>query len=93
MAKKDKPIWNGPIGSVEAVDMPKDKWLRTKGFMTTDEFIDLFATGAREYMAKNWPNGLSVLHHPEDLTSTMLNYAEAVFWTVSVFGVAPREEE
>lgn len=75
---------------------PKD-WTdedrREYGYMTIDEFVAKFSFGLREYLRNNWreDEGLNI-HHPEDLTSNMLSYAEAVFTVVGIFGVGSTNE-
>jgi hypothetical protein len=75
---------------------PKD-WTdedrREHGYMTIDEFVDKFAFGLKEYLYKNWNNyDAEAIYHPEDLTSTMLSYAESVYTVVGIFGVGSTNE-
>lgn len=70
-----------------------DEDRRSFGFMTVDEFVEKFSFGLRMYLHNNWKsNEPNELHHPEDLTSSMLCYAESVFETVQVFGVGNTNE-
>ena len=98
MAKKkdnQKPIWNGPEGSmVGSYEMPSDESLRAKGFMTTAEFVEKFERGLSAYLAKNWGFcGVNNLTHPEDLAANTLAYAEAVWETIQVFGAGDTNEK
>lgn len=61
--------------------------LRLYGFMTIEEFVKAYSIGLRLQLEDNWPKDRDGLHHPEDLTACSLNFAEAVFNTVSIFGV------
>ena len=75
---------------------PKD-WTdedrRERGFMTIDEFIEKFSFGLKEYLHNNWKNyDATTIHHPEDLTATMLCYAESVYTVVGIFGVGSTNE-
>lgn len=65
-----------------------DEDRREFGYMTIDEFVAKFSFGLKEYLFNNWKSGgASELHHPEDLTSNMLCYAESVYSVVGIFGV------
>jgi hypothetical protein len=65
----------------------KDTELRTDGYQTIREFTDKFAKGLYVYMCSNWPSvDGQDLHHPEDLASNVLCYAEAVHTTIQTFG-------
>lgn len=66
---------------------------RAWGYTTIDEFVDKFSTGLRAYMLNNWKSvGPDEVHHPEDLTSNMLCYAESVYETIQVFGMGNSNE-
>lgn len=82
MAKKDKPTENWT-----------DEYRRGHGYMTINEFVEKFSFGLKEYLRNNWKDdeGLEI-HHPEDLTSNMLSYAEAVYTVVGIFGVQSTNE-
>lgn len=76
---------------------PPSKWndrdRREFGYMTIDEFIEKFSFGLKEYLYNTWKSAEpSELHHPEDLTSNMLCYAESVFTVVGIFGVGSTNE-
>lgn len=74
--------------------MPRDKKLRSNGYMTIDEFLIKFTFGLREHVYNTWSNsGTDDLHHPEDLAAHALTYAENVFQVVGIFGVANTNEE
>jgi hypothetical protein len=63
------------------------KDLRAHGYQTIREFIVKFDQGLYVYMCNNWPSvDGDDLHHPEDLASNALAYAEAVFATIQTFG-------
>jgi hypothetical protein len=75
---------------------PKD-WTdedrRERGYMTIDEFVTKFSYGLNEYLHNNWKaNPPTDIHHPEDLTATMLCYAESVYTVVGIFGVGSTNE-
>jgi hypothetical protein len=76
---------------------PKD-WTdedrREYGYMTIDEFVAKFSLGLKEYLYANWKtiNKDEVLH-PEDLTSNMLCYAEAVYSVIGIFGTGSTNEK
>ena len=76
-------------------EIPSDKELRAAGFMTTDEFVDKLTRGMREYMRKNWGFFVtdSNLHHPEDLASAALTFAESIFYSIQTFGAGNTNEE
>ena len=65
----------------------KDEDRRSWGYMTIDEFAVKFNMGLKEYLHANW-KGIATddLLHPEDLTSNLLSYAEAVFTVIGMFG-------
>lgn len=70
---------------------PKD-WTdedrREHGYMTVDEFVAKFSFGLKEYLHNNWKSvNVTEIHHPEDLTSNMLSYAESVYIVTGIFGV------
>jgi hypothetical protein len=72
---------------VEAEKAAVRKDLREHGYQTIREFTDKFAKGLYVYMCTNWPAPTGdVLHHPEDLASNVLSYAEAVHTTIQTFG-------
>ena len=72
---------------VEAEKEAERKDLREHGYQTIREFTDKFAKGLYVYMCTNWPSPTGdVLHHPEDLASNVLSYAEAVHTTIQTFG-------
>ena len=98
MAKKktnEKPIWNGPIGSMMGkYEMPSEEELRSNGYMTIDEFMNKFEVGMRQYLHNNWRSDKEDdVHHPEDLASNALCYAEAVWETIQVFGAGNTNEK
>ena len=63
------------------------KDFRAQGYQTISEFVDKFAEGLRAYMDRNWPDhNADILHHPEDLASNVLCYAEAVHTAIQTFG-------
>ena len=65
-----------------------DQDRREHGYMTIDEFVTKFSFGLNEYLYKDKNNyDAEAIHHPEDLTSTMLSYAESVYTVVGIFGV------
>lgn len=65
-----------------------DEDRRERGYMTIDEFVTKFSYGLKEYLYNNWKsNPPTDIHHPEDLTSNMLCYAESVYSVVGIFGV------
>jgi hypothetical protein len=71
---------------------PPSQWTdedrRTWGYTTIDEFVDKFSMGLRAYLHNNWKSTEPEdVHHPEDLTSNMLCYAESVYTTIEVFGM------
>ena len=71
----------------DAEDERVRKDLRAHGYQTIREFIVKFDQGLYVYMCNNWPSPTDdVLHHPEDLASNALAYAEAVFATIQTFG-------
>jgi hypothetical protein len=76
--------------------LPKDwtdKDRRERGYMTIDEFVEKFAFGLKEYLHDNWKSeNFQDIHHPEDLTSNMLCYAESVYSVVGIFGVGSTNE-
>lgn len=63
--------------------------LRLYGYMTIEEFVKAYSIGLRLQLEENWSWSLDddKLHHPEDLASNALVFAEAVFNTISIFGV------
>jgi hypothetical protein len=70
-----------------------DEDRRERGYMTIDEFVTKFSYGLNEYLHNNWKSYKPTdIHHPEDLTSTMLCYAESVFTVVGIFGVGSTNE-
>ena len=72
--------------------MPSEEELRANGYMTTDEFVERFTRGLGGYLRSNWPTKPSGLHHPEDLTSNALAYAEAAHIVIGVFGAGNTNE-
>jgi len=73
---------------------PKDKDLRARGYMTTDEFVDLLTPGLKDYMKQNWAfAGEDSLHHPGDLASTASIYTDMLYNYVETFGVQPVKEK
>jgi len=72
--------------------MPKDKELRQRGYMTSDEFVDRLVPGLKEYLSRNWGvHNKDELHHPEDLVSNASIYMEVAYHVLVDFGVAPKE--
>ena len=63
--------------------------LRLYGYMTIDEFVKAFTFGLKLNLHDSWPKNFSDddLHHPEDLAANCLSFAEAVFNTITIFGV------
>lgn len=61
--------------------------LRLYGYMTIEEFVKAYSIGLRLQLEDNWPKDRDGLHHPEDLASSSLIFAEAVFNVISIFGV------
>lgn len=47
--------------------MPTDKELRSRGYMTVDEFMKKLAPAMSEYLHKTWGHRPDALNHPEDL--------------------------
>ena len=75
MAKKEKEI-----------DEARE-FMRSYGYQSINEFVEKFSRGLYVYMCSNWPNpSPDILHHPEDLASNALCYAEAVHTTIQTFG-------
>lgn len=73
--------------------MPDEKELRSRGYMTIDEFMNRFELGMRQYLHKNWGHGeTDNLHHPEDLASNALAYAESAWEIIQVFGAGDTNE-
>jgi hypothetical protein len=73
---------------------PKDKDLRARGYMTTDEFVDTLIPGLKEYMQRNWGfTSKDDLHHPEDLASTASIYMDGLYNFVGTFGIQPYKKE
>ena len=73
---------------------PKDKDLRARGYMTTDEFVNTLIPGLREYMQRNWGfTHKDDLHHPGDLASTASIYMDGLYNFVETFGVQPYKKE
>jgi hypothetical protein len=71
-----------------------DEDRRERGYMTIDEFVTKFSFGLKEYLHENWRSAdNSEIHHPEDLTSNMLCYAESVYSVVGIFGVGSTNEK
>jgi hypothetical protein len=70
-----------------------DKDRREHGYMTIDEFVTKFSYGLNEHLYKSQNNyDAGAIYHPEDLTSTMLSYAESVYTVVGIFGVGSTNE-
>lgn len=65
----------------------EDAELRLYGYMTIEEFVHAYSIGLRLQLEDNWSNDQEGLHHPEDLAANSLGFAEAVFNTISIFGV------
>jgi hypothetical protein len=66
-----------------------DEELRSRGYMTSDEFVDTLVPGLKEYLHSNWSYaGRGELHHPEDLISNVASYVEVAFRVIGDFGVA-----
>lgn len=61
--------------------------LRLFGYMTIDEFVKAYSIGLRLQLEDTWSKDRDGLHHPEDLAANALIFAEAVFNTISIFGV------
>lgn len=61
--------------------------LRLFGYMTIEEFVKAYSIGLRLQLEDIWLNNRDGLHHPEDLAANSLVFAEAVFNTISIFGV------
>lgn len=61
--------------------------LRLYGYMTVEEFVKAYSIGLRLQLEEIWSNNRDGLHHPEDLAANSLSFAEAVFNTISIFGV------
>ena len=90
--KKTKYITLDDLKERRAARTEEDR--RADGHMTIDEFIEKFSYGLRLYMNNNWRHtDKDAVHHPEDLTSNMLCYAEAVYETVQVFGMGNTNKE
>lgn len=84
MSKKNKHISTEEIQAEHEAMNRRN--LREFGYQTIREFTDKFSLGLYEYMCNNWPSDVDELHHPEDLASNVLTYAEAVFTTIQTFG-------
>jgi hypothetical protein len=69
-----------------------EKELRAAGFMTAQEFVDKFTQGLESYLTHQH-FATSGLHHPEDLASGVLTYAESLWQVVNVFGVGNTNKE
>jgi hypothetical protein len=68
--------------------------LRDRGYMTSDEFVDKFVLGLKEYLQKNWgTHNKHELHHPEDLISNVSVYVEAAYHVIADFGVAAQKDK
>lgn len=65
----------------------QDAELRLHGYLTIEEFVSAFAIGLRLYLEDNWSKDRDGVHHPEDLSSNALSFAEATFNVISIFGV------
>jgi hypothetical protein len=77
----------------KATDTSTDTYLRSKGYMTSDEFVDRLVPGLKEYLSKNWGvNNKNELHHPEDLISNASIYMEVAYHVLVDFGAAPQED-
>ena len=65
-----------------------EKELRSRGYLTVAEFVDLLTPGLKEYMERNWGiQGKDALHHPEDLVSNASIYMEVALHVIGDFGV------
>lgn len=100
--KKEKSIWNGPEGSIQgewitfdemkakrpADPLPgtQEKKLRAAGWMTTAEFIDKFNRGLMTYLENYTYTKMDDIHHPEDLISNVLSFAEITYIHIQNFG-------
>ena len=68
--------------------------LRARGYMTTDEFVDMLSPALKEYMASNWSfTKKDDLHHPADLASTASIYIDILYNVIDRFGVQPVNEK
>ena len=64
--------------------------LRKGGYMTVDEFINIFTPGLKEYLDQNWSwAGKEALHHPEDLAMNTSIYVDVMCHVLSDFGANP----
>lgn len=67
-----------------------DEELRSRGYMTIEEFIDCLTPSLKDYMDSNWGSTPDALHHPEDLFSTASIYIEVGRTLSGSFVVAPK---
>ena len=85
MAKKAKES--------KKVKEPSEDVLRSRGYMTTDEFVDTLVPGLKEYLHSNWSYaGKDELHHPEDLISNIYSYIEVAYKVIGDFGVSEKQK-
>lgn len=77
----------------KATDTNIDTYLESKGYMTSDEFVDRLVPGLKEYLSKNWGvHTKKELHHPETLISNASTYMEVAYHVFVDFGVTPQED-
>jgi hypothetical protein len=75
------------------VKEPSEDVLRSRGYMTSDEFVDTLVPGLKEYLHSNWSYaGKDELHHPEDLISNVYSYIEVAYKVIGDFGVAEKKK-
>lgn len=77
----------------KATDTSTDTYLRSKGYMTSNEFVDRLVPGLKEYLQRNWGvQNKNKLHSPEDLISNATVYMEVAYHVIIDFGVTTQED-
>lgn len=66
--------------------MPTMTTLRSRGYLTADEFVDALTPGLKEYLKSNGSVGRD-LSHPEDLAYGAVSYLESLCHVFADFGV------
>jgi len=74
-------------------EVPSKELLRSRGYMTPEEFLGLLVIGLRKRLYNNSSVNQYELIHPEDLAGDALFYMEGVYEIISVFGVRPIKDD
>lgn len=72
--------------------IPTDKELRSRSYMTVDEFMAKLTPAMSEYLYKMWGYKPETLNHPEDLMVNASVFMDAALIITAHFGLGNTNE-